>query len=676
LWLKLAFVVEGPDAAMAIARKALEAVEPSKGILQVYQNYAAILASRGRDDEALALCLEGAHVTLGSGREGRLIEEASAFAAAMPTNAELVRVRDWAAAQEGLEVNVALADILLNERAGDWLGGAERARIARRRHPKYIHSALHEAFCWLGANEPEKAQFALDEFPIPWRFEARDSVTWLAAFVAMRYGDVARGRDLAATYLGVAVSFSQEAVEARLLREWDTRVGRLGEANPALEFPILPPTFSGLSTPVIRPQHGPPVLQQHRDETGAVRSASSGRLRVLAVATEWSSGQGGLSTFNRQLCCALSTAGVDVTCIAIAPSREEVAQAGMMGVHLVAARATPSVDQREWLARRPAGLEEYRPDFIIGHGRVTGPAALRLADDVFPGSRRLHFVHMAPDEIEWHKLDREQPAGLRAEDRTQQELDLGRGADRVIAVGPRLQERYARELYSYGAPPPVRFDPGFDAAEESVSSPPLGKPWKILLLGRAEDHELKGLDLAARAIGRVTHRRDKTLPGIEFVVRGAKPEDVDLLRCSLRTWAASPRLDVTVRSYTAIETTLQRDMRSASLVLMPSRREGFGLVGVEAIASGIPVLITSASGLAEMLTEILSPVEAARIIVETSGDTNYSDMDVEEWERSIYASLYDREAAFRAASDLRNKLRLRYSWKGSVEGLLSALTPP
>ena len=162
----------------------------------------------------------------------------------------------------------------------------------------------------------------------------------------------------------------------------------------------------------------------------------------------------------------------------------------------VAREKTP----REWLARRPTELGEgYAPDFIIGHGRITGPAALRLAEDSFPGAKRLHFVHMAPDEIEWHKLDREIPAGLRAEDRTRQELELGKTAYRVVAVGPRLHDRYSRELHPFPCAAPIRFDPGSDAEDEAARSSPPG-PWKVLLLGRAEDYPLKGVDLAARAL--------------------------------------------------------------------------------------------------------------------------------------------------------------------------------
>ena len=490
--------------------------------------------------------------------------------------------------------------------------------------------------------------------------------------IALRTGDLARGHGLAETYIDGPLPRDAAAIERALIREWDTRVATLSEPNPALAFPILPPSLSGLSAPVIRPQHGPPVLPQHRAGTDAAPAVPDDRLRIFSVGTEWSSGHGGLSTFNRQLCIALAATGADVTFLAIAPGESEVAEAAAaFGVRLVAARATPGVEEREWLARRPANLApNYKPDFVIGHGRITGPAAVRLAEDVFPGAKRLHFLHMTPDEIEWHKFDREVPAGQRAEDRTRLELDLARSAYRAIAVGPRLHNRFLRDLHPAGTPAPLRFDPGFDPTAVADRAPPPGAPWKILLLGRAEDEKLKGIDIAAAAIGRAVHRRAHGLPGIELVVRGAKSADADGLRTRL---LSAPGLHVTVRVYSTDPETLDRDMRSSSLVLMPSRSEGFGLVGLEAIVSGTPVLLSSQSGLAELLTEQLDPEVAARVIVETTGDETKPGPDIDQWANAIEAALRNREASFRDASELLAALGHRLTWKSSVQSLLSAL---
>jgi len=672
LRLQLTHLIQGPAAAVELGRMAAEKVDPAKSLVSVYQILGAALNHVGRDSEAVEVCLGGAERSLS--RRFRLVEQAASIAAAMPDDVMIQRVDAWSSEQSEFEPQRALMAVLFHERADDWRGGADRARIARRLHPAYLHLAVHEAFCWLGAGEQNEAQSAFDAFPRAWRFEARSAAIWLAAFIALRCGEIKRAQELTATYIGGPAPATRAAIEGMLLREWDTRVATLSEPNPALVFPILPPSLSGLPAPVFRPQHGPPVLPQNAMGAKSREDEAGGRLRVLAIGTEWLSGQGGLSTFNRQLCCALAGVGMDVVCVVISATAAEIEEAGKSGVRLVSAPPTPGVDPREWLARPPAELGEgYEPDFIIGHGRITGPAALRLEEDHFPTAKRLHFVHMAPDEIEWHKLDREIPAGLLAEDRTNQELELGRKAYRVVAVGPRLQKRYARDLEPSGAPVPIHFDPGFDAVEGPERGPPRGEPWKVLLLGRAEDYRLKGIDLAARALGRAANARANAWPEIEFVVRGAQPKDVDLLRAQIVDWADSPRLQVVVRAYTADEDRLDHDLRTSSLVLMPSRREGFGLVGLEAIVAGTPVLVSSRSGLAQLLKETLDLQQAARVITETTGDEARPEPDLQEWERAIDGILRDREAAFRRAVELRDILGARHTWRTSVESLFSEL---
>lgn len=676
LRLKLSYLVYGPEAVIDLAPEAIAAVDTNSSH-GIFQYVAAALNHLGRDAEAIAFLLDGHQRLSTSPQYGRLLETAIQITAANPSSRSLDELSQYADTDGGLEPQAGFARILLDEQNGRWKEAAERSVILRRKYPLYIQATLHEALCRLALKDPDEAQQALDRFPRTLRFELRAASTWIGSLIALRAGDLPRGHSFAEAYMGCPLPRDTTAIERVLIREWDTRVATLGEPNPALTFPILPPTLSGLTHRVMRPQHGLPLLPQHA-QAGRAAPAPNSVMHIFAVGTEWASGHGGLSTFNRQLCIALARTGAVVTCLAIAPSASEIDEAAQFGIRLIAARSTPGEDERQWLSRRPTDIEAaYRPSLIIGHGRITGPAAARLADDVFPDTQRLHFVHMAPDEIEWHKFDRENrpegttAAAVLAEQRTQVELDLAQSATRTATVGPRLFERFNRDLSPYDCPPPLRFDPGFDPTFEEVRDAPPGAPWKILLLGRAEDEKLKGLDIAATAVGKAaTHLRSMRFPELELVVRGAKPEDADALRQKIRDWADVP-LKITVRTYTTDTETLQNDMRTASVVLMPSRSEGFGLVGLEAIVAGTPVLITSQSGLAEMLQESLEPETVARIKVAMSGDDRETDVDSEEWARAIEAVLKDRNASFRNAGDLARQLGRRFTWYSSVSRLLS-----
>jgi len=394
---------------------------------------------------------------------------------------------------------------------------------------------------------------------------------------------------------------------------------------------------------------------------------------VLAVCTEWDSKQGGLTTFNRQLCLALAQQGARVVCLVLAVTEIERRLAEGSGVTLVDARANGETTQSLALARKPPLPSGFVPTIIIGHSRVTGPSAKALQEDHFPEARRLHIVHMSPDEIEWHKLDRFDDAATRAEARTEEELRLSRNAYRVVAVGPRIFSRLENDLVPEEIVP-LRIDPGFDGADQTNASrrAPAGL-CRILLFGRMEDAHLKGLDIAARAMGQALRWRNRPGPEIEFVVRGAPASSGEQLHRQVQEWAQLPALNVVVRPYTDLAERLTADLRRASLVLMPSRAEGFGLVGVEAIAAGTPLLVSGTSGLGSLLESALDQDDSQRIVVPM---TDNGEELIDRWARAIDAVLRDRDAAFRRAAETRAQLASRKTWAAAALSLLDAVGEP
>jgi len=157
---------------------------------------------------------------------------------------------------------------------------------------------------------------------------------------------------------------------------------------------------------------------------------------------------------------------------------------------------------------------------------------------------------------------------------------------------------------------------------------------------------------------------------IEFVVRGAPTGTAAGLRESIRSLSGLPSLPVVVRPYSTEAERLTADLLRASLVLMPSRKEGLGLVGVEAIVAGTPVLISGSSGLGALLRDVLRADDVGRVVVSMSGD----DQEItDRWARAIEAVLRDREAAFQRAADVRRYLAEHKKWSSTTQGLLKAL---
>ncbi|MGK3975310.1 glycosyltransferase family 4 protein [Sorangium sp. So ce118] len=393
---------------------------------------------------------------------------------------------------------------------------------------------------------------------------------------------------------------------------------------------------------------------------------------MLAVATEWDPHHGGLSSLNRNLCVALARAGHRVACLVPTVFREEVAAASKLGVELV--EATPAkgkdVGPLACLQRKPALPKDFAPDIIIGHGRVTGSAAQTLVDDFFPQALRIHLLHTVPGEIEWYK-PRSTDAALRAEGDEQAETELGRTAALAVGVGPRLAMELENLLAPFDLPRPVhQMDPGLDrTANVLIERPTPRMPPRgmhCLFLGRAEDQNLKGLDIAADAMALVRTRGKQAV----LVVRGAQSGTGQKLQEQLIARVRAPN-SVRVKEFSADSQRIQEDLLRSTIVLMPSRTEGFGLVGLEAIECGIPTLLSDQSGLAQLLRCRDLPEEVGRrVVVPVTTDPEAT---AEEWARRIDAELHDPAAAFRRAAEVRTAVAKVFTWDRTAAALVAAI---
>ncbi|TYK53126.1 SAV_2336 N-terminal domain-related protein [Actinomadura decatromicini] len=677
MWMKLVTEVRGFADAEEVGRRAL-AHKPYVGEQRfaVYMQLSICLTAQERVEEAVAELRKGCAEAKPADQR-RLADQAVLYAAAEPSDDLLRRTRDWLKSSGVLDYQARLAEILLLQHQGKWRESADLARQSRTAFPKpYLHFPVFEAIGRIGDGDPAAGLTVLQEARIPGsqrashRSELREGKAWLRALAALQSGELDEASRFLGIYLGTAhPPTTAEEIRAVLLTEWDTRVAIPGEATPSFITPILPAAVTGLPESVRRPQYGPRVLDDSNLDNGGDQ-----RQVVLAVATEWSSSHGGLSTFNRQLCAALARSGMRVFCMTPNPRPEEITDAADSGVALVGPASERTASEFAVLENRPEGFEDLEPDFIIGHGLDTGQAAL-AQDDRFPRAKRLHFIHFAPQEIDWFELARDEDGrNVRkpAEQRMRIEVAFARSAYQSFAVGNRLHRQYARIVDSQGNAPLACLNPGFDAADLTPRDPPRGRP-RVLLYRRGGNAELEGIDLAARALDQVAAALRDARPAneVELVVRGAPEDSSAELRQKIMDWSDHPALGVIVRGDSPDGQWLADDLSAASLVLMPSRTEGFGLVGVEAIGAGTPVLVSSKSGLALLLTDLLKE-EARHLIV----PTRRSDADsTEEWARRIQNVLDDREAAFDRATEIRRVLAEKWTWAMAIENLKAALAP-
>jgi glycosyltransferase involved in cell wall biosynthesis len=209
----------------------------------------------------------------------------------------------------------------------------------------------------------------------------------------------------------------------------------------------------------------------------------------------------------------------------------------------------------------------------------------------------------------------------------------------------------------YGTVPVEQLDPGLVTDLTSRRRPLPPKP-TVLLLGRADEVRLEGLDIAAKAVAMTG------LPTVGLRIRGARREECDRLAEELVSLSGlAPEL-IDVRPFTDDAEQIAIDLRQAALCVMPSRVEGFGLVALEAIGAGTPVLLSRKSGAAEFCTDRLGRIAAPMIV---DGD------DPAVWASAIRQVLTDLPAAFDYAHDIGVRLAGELRWDTVMNQLVTRL---
>ena len=376
------------------------------------------------------------------------------------------------------------------------------------------------------------------------------------------------------------------------------------------------------------------------------------KVRVTILASEWGSSKGGLSTISRELAIQLAKlTEVEVTVLLLRCSEEDKNQALLSNVKIVEAKRHPGFDELDWLSFPPKDLQI---DVIVGHGVKLGHQAQVIKD--LKKSKWVQVVHTDPEELGMYK-SYSNPIS-KGEGKHRIEVELCEMADFVVGIGPKLSEAFRSYLRScHKDQNVVDFTPGvFDEFKSVKQSPEERKHCSVLVFGRGdnEDFELKGFDIAARAVA--------SLPGTRLVFVGSpdgKREEIKemLTKCGV------PAKSLRVRGFVQSRDDLKRLFLEVDLVLMPSRTEGFGLTGLEALSAGLPVLVSSNSGFGEALSKV--PFGSSSVI---------DSEDPEVWAaamKKVWGK--DREGRLDEAETLRTSYERKYSWANQSRDLLGKM---
>lgn len=310
-------------------------------------------------------------------------------------------------------------------------------------------------------------------------------------------------------------------------------------------------------------------------------------------------------------------------------------------------------------------LKGLQYDLVHSHYWMSGVAAIDLK-----AAWDIPFVHMF--HTLGHMKNRIAGTGEAEGDyRTEGEQQVLRAADRVIAATPaevaQLQWLYGADTRKIAVVPPgvdlSHFYPiPKDEAREFAGVAPEHR--NILFVGRVEP--LKGIDVLLRAIAMMTELGLVERNSLSVTIVGGDPNvrraemthEMSRLQDLRNEYGIG---DVVTFLGKRSQDTLPYYYSAADVVVMPSQYESFGMVALEAMACGTPVVASEVGGLAFLVRD---------------GETGFLVRGDDANE------LCERLTALITQPDLRqqmgfnaNQYAQRYGWRSVAEKLLEVYEP-
>ena len=325
-------------------------------------------------------------------------------------------------------------------------------------------------------------------------------------------------------------------------------------------------------------------------------------------------------------------------------------------VTIVEAKKPPGFQNpNDWLRFPPKGLTT---DIVIG----VGERFCKMAQ-IFKELHHCKSIFVGCDSFE-ESFSRD--AELRDAQAKMEDECLGKSnvqpmmqmADLPVAVGPKRAEKLSVSLSCQGKEV-FKLTPGILSEFADVTQT-LGdrRKFRILVAGHGHPRYFhkEGLDTVAKAVAGLKDRSYEII-----LVGAAKGEHRGFIEkfheCGV------PKHQLIIRSPPKDEEEMKRWLLEADLAIVPSGEQEFGMFGLIALSSGLPILVHGASGLGEALEDVAGGWSS---IVESE--------DVSEWSKAI-KKVRDkgRRVRLEEADLLRERYSEKYSWKEQCEALVEEM---
>ncbi|KAI8489391.1 hypothetical protein Bbelb_328340 [Branchiostoma belcheri] len=380
------------------------------------------------------------------------------------------------------------------------------------------------------------------------------------------------------------------------LVQWREKEGEAATL-PALQQHLRDLGFHQLAE--LLPQTPGEERPKHPSETDNSNKVSGSHPVVVMLNDEYGTAKGGISTIHRQMGRFLVSKGAKVYSTVLEATPQDKEDAKNDGVNLIFPtrhEGDPTKPGLNWLTWEHGGRYPNLPadvDFIVGHVNITSRAARKIKEDRIPDAKVVQVTHVIPENVAHYKVEGRELSIEEEKESIKEDL---KDADVIVSVGPRLYDYYRNETRDEERNKEFLPEPSEIFVNTDVTY--LDTETKVVLsIGRVKGVErLKGYDLAGKTMVKVIER----LPDTIWRVCGIRHEDFPESKALIQANMKRGKIHFTPLKY-CTQAKLCEEMSRAHVVLMPSREEPFGLVGLEAIAAGVPALVSNKSGLAKFL---------------------------------------------------------------------------
>ncbi|MBO0496882.1 tetratricopeptide repeat protein [Pseudomonas sp. Marseille-Q1929] len=418
----------------------------------------------------------------------------------------------------------------------------------------------------------------------------------------------------------------------------------------------------------------------------------AGAKTLIAFATRWGTKFGGINSFNMDLIGAFAAACYEqATTICVVLSADEYDRESALNeqVYLVSLDRS---DQKEFSSdlesvawHKIQGLElNFNCDGAVwlGHDRITGAIAVAAAKK--RGGRSALIHHMSYSRYESFAEN-----SKTAKAKENEQSQLFECADLAMAVGPLLSDSLSDMRSDQNI---FTLIPGLpDILVKGVP-----KVFKGFLSGRLSEDasRIKQAYLGVASFADSIRQSDEN-PGLPSFLRGENEPMLILRGVDFENSHAEINIDaekelklfaeqysgrafnLQALPFTTDRDELFNDLRSASVAMMPSWHEGFGLVAWEAIAAGVPLIVSKKSGVYRFLKSFndglyiscVTPIDIAG----SSTDPYFLPKDVNELAQALINIAKEPQIARQKAARLREALISEYTWADCAKQIVGFL---